>query len=136
MYKTWQLRGIAHPLSLKVGNLEHWKLRREVISSGILLFGKYQQLPEKIDYYLLIIIDKIHKKSIAQQIKIWRALYGYKQKVGKKTYEKKGYVESLNGKKLGKAVFLIPMEQRKTILLFLNEHNVDYRMHEVWSDAL
>ena len=133
-YKTWELKGLKNELSLKVGNLKKWGLRREVISSGIVLYGKHSELPEKAVYYLMITTD-LKKKKTAQQMKIWRKLYGYKQKIGKKVYESKGLLEEAGGRKLGKAIILIPMEKRKEILQFLNKNKVTYTVNELWSDT-
>lgn len=134
-YKTWQLKGIKNELSLKVGDLSKWSLRREVISSGILLYGKYNELPKAAHYYALIKVEKITQKKSAQQIKIFRKLYGYSQKVGKKVYHWKGLVAEVQGKKLGRGVFIIPMEHRQEIISFLNKNHISYAIYELWSDA-
>ena len=131
----WRLKGVPNDLSLKVGKLEHWSLRREVISSGILLYGKYNELPPNTHYYLLVRLDLTTVRT-ALQMRIWRKLYGYTQKVGKKTYLTRGLIELTGGKKLGKATFIIPMEQRKNVLDFLKQHRVKYLVNELWSDTL
>ena len=84
---------MTYRISIQVGNLAEWKLRREVISSGLMLYGKYAELPET-EYYALFTIVELAKKKSAQQIKIFRAPYGYKQRIEKKTYEKRmGFYE-------------------------------------------
>ncbi len=133
-YKSWKLKGIKNTLSLKVGRLKDWSLRREVLSSGITLYGKYNELPEKAKYFVLIRIEPSTTSS-AKQMRIWRKLYGYQQKVGKKTYETKGLIEESNGQKLGKSVFLIPMETRFNILAFLKKNKISYTINELWSDT-
>lgn len=133
--KTWRLRGIKNELSLKIGELDKWSLHREVISSGILLYGKYNELPKNIQYYLLVQLD-IGKLKARNQISVWRKLYGYTQKVGKKTYVSKGLVELLGGKKLGKAIFVIPINHKKEIIEFLNQRKVSYQLNEFWSDTI
>lgn len=135
IHEIWSLKGIKNEISIKVGKLEEWKLRREVISSGILLYGKYSKLPENVTYYMMIRLVDINRKKTSQQIKIWRKLYGYKQKIGKKIYISKGLVEKANGTKIGKAIFIIPMEKRRNILDFLNKNRVSYKVHELWSDT-
>lgn len=132
--KHWKLRGISQELSLKTGNLDAWQLKREVISSGILLYGKYTELPKDARAYLIIRIVETSKKA-AQQVKLWRALYGYTQKVGKKRYVKRGLLTASEGKKLGKAVLALPMEKRRAVLDLLNKHKARYTLHECWSDA-
>ena len=80
--KQWRLKGITQEISLKIGQLKKWKSRREILSSGITLYGKFNELPEKAEYYALIELEEINSRDIAQQVKFWRKLYGYKQKVG------------------------------------------------------
>lgn len=130
----WKQKGITNEISLKVGNLEHWSLKRSIISSGILLYGKYKELPRDAQYYLLINLDVRNKKQ-SQQIKLWRSLYGYKQKIGKKVYVSKGLLSESEGKKIGKALLLVPMEKRKSILDLLKERKIRHRLYELWSDA-
>ncbi|MBI2669441.1 nucleotidyltransferase domain-containing protein [Candidatus Woesearchaeota archaeon] len=131
--ETWKLKNVMNEISVKVGNLQKWRLRREVISSGIMLYGKYSEIPEKTKYSALITLD-VRKKSTAEQMQIWRNLYGYAQKIANKTYSAAGLVQEAGGKKLGKAIILIPMERRIQILQFLNKNRVHYSLHEIWSD--
>ncbi len=134
MYKLWKTKGISHEFSLKVGHLSQWKLKREVLSSGIILYGKSVEKPENIPYYLLIQLHDQNKKP-AEQMRFWRKLYGYTQKIGTKLYSSKGLIEHVGGKKLGKAVFLIPMAKRKIVLDFLSESKIQYTLYEIWSDS-
>lgn len=133
--ETWKLKGITSVLSLKIGRLEAWKLKRDIISSGILLYGKYNEMPEKIRYYLLISVGTLAHKKTSQQMRIWRALYGYTQKVGEKKYVIRGLIEKAGGKKLAKGIFIVPMETRKDITTFLTKNRVASTLHEVWSDS-
>lgn len=132
--KHWKLRGISQEISLKVGNLNAWQIKREIISSGILLYGKYTELPKNARPYLIIRIVETSKKA-SKQVRLWRALYGYTQKVGKKRYTKQGLLIASEGKKLGKAVIIVPMEKRKAVLDLLKNNKVRFTLHECWSDA-
>lgn len=132
--EIWKLKGVKNNISLKVGELNKWKSKREIISSGLMLYGKYNELPEKTKYYAMIKID-VKEMKTAKQMKIWRRLYGYKQKVGKKVYEIEGLVNKSGGLKVGKAVFLIPMENRKNIIDFLKKNKVKHTINELWSDS-
>lgn len=133
-YRLWQLRGIKNDISLKLGILKEWKLRREVISSGIMLYGKYSELPENAKYYALIHIKGISEKKTSEQMKIFRRLYGYTQKIGKKKYLSRGIVGDI-GMKLGRGTFIVPMERRHELLSFLKKNQVSYHIYELWSDA-
>ncbi|MBI2139186.1 nucleotidyltransferase domain-containing protein, partial [Candidatus Woesearchaeota archaeon] len=134
LHKIWAQKGVKNEISLKVGKLEEWPLRREIVSSGMLLYGKYAQLPENAAYYLLIAFE-VKNKSPSQQVKIWRNLYGCKQRVGKKVYISNGMVGDSGGKKLGRGIVVVPMEKRKDILDFLKGNKVNHQVFEIWSDA-
>jgi len=133
--EMWKLKGVKNDISVKVGHLKKWSLRRDVISSGVMLYGKYNEMPEKMNYYLLINMD-VRKFKPSKQMSIWRKLYGYRQKIGAKLYVGKGLVERLGGRKLGKAMVLIPMENRREIISFLNKNKISYTVNELWSDTL
>lgn len=133
--KTWALKGVKNEISVKVGDLKKWSLRRDVISSGIILYGKYNEMPDNARYYLMVRMD-MKKFSSAKQMSIWRHLYGYEQKIGNKVYVKKGLIETLGGKKLGKALVIVPMEKRRELTSYLNKNKVNYTQNELWSDSL
>lgn len=133
--ETWKLKGVRNDISVKVGRLKEWALRRDVISSGIMLYGKYNEMPGKMNYYLLIKMD-VSRFKPSRQMGIWRKLYGYRQRIGTKVYIGKGLVEMLGGKKLGKTLILVPMEKRREIINFLNKNKVIYMVNELWSDTL
>lgn len=135
IFEAWKLKGIENEISVKIGKLKNWSLRREVISSGIVLYGKYKEMPEKTEYYMLIKMDMKNIKT-AKQMSIWRKLYGYRQRIGEKTYTGKGLVENLGGKKLGKSIVIVPMRNRGKLLAFLNEKKVRHTVYELWSDNL
>ena len=54
---TWVLRGIENQIVPIVGDLnsEKWSnLKKEIISNGIVIYGRYQELPNNIKSYVLI----------------------------------------------------------------------------------
>ncbi len=135
VWDMWRLNGIDNEISLKIGNLAKWRLRREVISSGIMLYGKYTELPEHANPYLLIRIIDLGTKKISKQMHLWRRLYGYTQKIGNKTYNQRGIISEEGGIKIGKAILLIPMIRRRPILDFLKKNKIKYKLYELWSDS-
>src|SRR3989338_5004302 len=54
IHRKWLLRGLRNLISVKVGDIEKWNLKRDVISEGIILYGKFKDVPENVEYYLLI----------------------------------------------------------------------------------
>ena len=132
--KKWELKGVENEISLKVGNLDEWKLKRELISDGILLYGKLKESPEKFEHYLLL-RPKFKNFKKSKQVSMWRTLYGYKQKVGKKIYETSGLVQTKGGKRINSGI-LIPSNNKKEISHFLNKSNMNYDVNEIWSDTI
>jgi len=135
IYKNWKLKGVENEISLKVGKLKKWSLKRNVISNGIILYGKYKEMPEDIKYYLMIKLSfrNMHRNK---KISLWRKLYGYTQKIGQKKYESIGLINELGGKKLEKSLIIVPMEKRNELIKFLNRNKVNYSINEIWSDNL
>lgn len=131
--KKYMLEGIKNKISLKTGSLDKWKLKRSLISDGILLYGKYEEMPKnaKSNTIFKISLGKMKRKD---KMKIWRKLYGYKQKINNKTYYSKGIVEENNGKKLALGIFLIPNENNHKVISFLKNNKVDYQLKEVFAD--
>jgi len=133
--KIWELKGIKKEISMQIGNLDEWSLKRSVISNGIFLYGKYNEIPKEAKYYLMIHMINLNKMKNSLQMRLWRKLYGYKQKIGKKVYTGKGLVEELGGKKIGKATIIIPMEKEKEVTDILNKNKINYKVYEIWSDS-
>lgn len=134
--EKWKLKGISNPLSLKIGDLAKWHdLRRSIQSHGIALYGKYSELPEDIMPYILFRLN-FSKMPRAKKVRAWRKLYGYAQKIGIKTYEKRGIIKILGGKKLEKSIVLMPSEKAQELRDFLRKNNIGFSVNEIWSDSL
>lgn len=124
--------GTENQISLKVGKLKNWSsLRESILDNGITLYGKYENLPENLKHFILFAISmkKLHQKT---KLKVWRRLYGYKQKVGSKIYMKKGAVEALGGRRLGDGMLAIPKNRENNMIGFLNKLNVNYTKQDVY----
>lgn len=134
IYKKWELKGIKNEISIKVGEMKKWALKRDVLSDSIILYGKYKEMPDNVEYYLLI-RPSFKKFNKSKQVKIWRKLYGYRQKVGKKTYNSPGLIENTGGRRLENGL-IVPMKDKKVVIEFLNKMKVEYTVNEIWSDTL
>ncbi|MBU4492835.1 MAG: nucleotidyltransferase domain-containing protein [Nanoarchaeota archaeon] len=124
--------GTENQISLKIGKLKDWpSLRESILDNGITLYGKYENLPENLKHFILFAISmkKLHQKT---KLKVWRRLYGYKQKVGSKIYMKKGAVEALGGRRLGDGMLAIPKNRENDMIGFLNKLNVNYTKQDVY----
>lgn len=129
--ERYRIQGVKNELSLKIGKLKDWtSLRRAIISNGITLFGKYKELPKDAKQLALFTLNSKGKRS--EDVKLWRKLYGYTQKVGKKEYTSKGLVAEHEGKKLAPGLFILPIEASEEITTFLKKNKVSYSMLEIW----
>ncbi len=130
MQERWALKGISNPINIEAGNLEKWKLKRSVISDGLVLYGKYKALPEKLKGYSHFTLKPI--KDIAKRNKVMRILLGRKEK----NYETSGLLEKTNGKKLSPTSFLIPIEKSHEAIEILGSEKIDFSFFELWSDQV
>ncbi|MDP2766308.1 MAG: nucleotidyltransferase domain-containing protein [Candidatus Methanoperedens sp.] len=132
--EKWRLKGLKNALSLKIGEIEKWELYRSVISSGILLYGRFEEMPKGAKYYSLFVLN-FSKMDRNKKIKIWRELYGYKQKIGEKLFVSKGLLEEVLGKKIKRSVIVVPAENKKKILDFIKRKKIKYSIFEIWTDS-
>lgn len=130
MAEIWFLKGIKNLIKINVGVLDEWKLKRSIISDGIVLYGNYKESPENLKGFVQFNLKPI--KDIARRNKIIRNLFGRKEK----NYLTKGLVEKLNGKKLSPLSFIVPLENTKDIIRVLEEEKINYTLFEFWTDKI
>jgi predicted nucleotidyltransferase len=133
--ERWRLRGLKNALSVKSGRLEDWRLRRAVISNGITLYGKYRERPDGMRYYLMMRLD-FRGMERKEKIGVWRILYGYRQKIGSKTYISEGLLSKAGGKRMDRGAVIVPAENRDEIVNFLKTHRIKHNIDEIWSDTI
>ena len=129
-YEKFRISGIKNEFSLKIGNLKEWKgLEASIISDGIVLYGHFQSQPNELNHKRLFLLNlqKINRKT---KIMIWRRLYGYKQKVGNKTYTSLGLID----KKLGRGAFIVNIENSQKVTDFLKQNKVNYSFFDIWTE--
>lgn len=130
--KYWHFLGIKNKINLSIGKLKKWgDLQRSVIANGIVLYGKYSGEPKLKSYYLFIISPG---KDRNKNIIVWRKLYGYIQKIGKKKYIQKGIISEYTGKKLAKGVFIIPLEHAQKLIFFLRKAKFKAEIFPIWKE--
>ena len=122
--------GIKNDINCTVGKLKEWgDLHSSIISNGIILYGKYKENEENIPY-MLFSVESTGKRN--KDISLWRKLYGYNQKIGKKEYIKQGLIKGFEGEKIARGVFIIPIEYASKIKSFLKENKIPFKMIEFW----
>ena len=132
--KTWALKKIKFPINFIVGSLEDetWKnLRDEIISSGILLYGQYKEMPENLSHNYLFYYS-LNNLSRKNKMKFIRKMFGYCLKRGRKKYEQKGFLKEVNGLKLGSNALLIPSQEVLSIKKLFGDFKIKYRIIEGW----
>jgi|SRR3989339_471696 len=128
IYETFKLKGISNLIKFEIGNLDDWKLKRSIISDGILLYGKYKEVPKDKRGFVHFYLNPI--KIIAKRNKIIRELFGRTEK----KYARKGMVEIIGGKKISSSSFIVPIEKSNEISIFLNKEKAKYTLFEFWTD--
>jgi len=108
--ETFFQKGIKNIINASVGELDKWKLKRSIISEGVILYGKYKEVPEKLKGFVLFKISPI--KNITKRNKIIRKLFGRKEQ----DYDLEGIIENAKGKK-SLQMFLLPQlkNQKKSL---------------------
>ena len=128
----WKLLDIQNELHCIVGKLKEWdSLQRSIIANGITLFGKYHAEVKTEHWYMFTITQG---KSRNVNLSLWRSLYGYTQKIGKKVYVKKGLISEYGGKKLARGVMSVPARYAATLAKFLASHKVSYKLMPFWKE--
>lgn len=132
--RNWSLRGIYLPIKPIVGNLSssQWSaLRRDVISCGITLFGRYKELPKGVKQRMILSfqMSKLDSKS---KIAFIRRIYGYSSTKAQKIYEHKGLLQTLEGIKMGANTISLPAERFKEIYVEFKKAKIPFKVWEVW----
>ncbi|MBS3123719.1 nucleotidyltransferase domain-containing protein [Candidatus Woesearchaeota archaeon] len=135
--KYWTLLGIEQEISCTLGKLSEWEtLKRSIQANGIVLYGKYQESINKnngdLEPQTILIITP--RKNRQQNIAVWRELYGYKQKVKKTVYQKKGLITELGGKKLARGVIILPIQQAQKVQSFLKKKRFSCQIIPCWRE--
>lgn len=130
IYEMWTLRGIKNIIKVEIGNLDKWKLKRSIISEGIILYGRYKALPEKLKGYVYFNIKPI--KNITKRNRVIRNLFGRKEK----GYVSEGNIKKFNGKRLSSSSFIVPIEKSNDIIKLLHLEKIDFTFFELWGDHI
>lgn len=130
-YREWELKGLTNKISIISGKLdsEEWKdLKRAIMNTGIMLYGKYKSDIEKIKHYTIFSFENI--KPDSKRVSIFRKLFGFK--AGRQKYP--GLTEKIGAIKLGKGDILVPIEHVNELKRFFQEKKVSIRLYDVWMD--
>lgn len=131
-FSEWKLKGIENPISIIAGYLdgEEWKdLKRALLNTGIILYGKYKAEVDKINQYVMLSFENV--KPDKKRVSVYRRLFGFR--VGKQEYS--GAVKKVGGKRIGKGIIIIPIEHLIEIKNYLEKMKVSFNIYDIWSDT-
>lgn len=133
--ELYRLMGLMNDIALRVGFLKKWKgLHESIVEDGIILYGKYEEAPKDIERLVLFRMSA-GKKKVSLKVKLWRRLYGYTQKAGKKVYSNKGLLHELESVKISKGIFLVPFKNKQKIANFLDKNKASYQMIDIYKEV-
>jgi hypothetical protein len=122
-YDKWKLFKFDYPISVQAGNLSEWHLKSSIMAEGILIYSKKTEiLPSKRQVLVIFELPKNKKKYLH----LIRGLFGRNEK----GYNDKGILGSLEGIRISSNVIIVPKENQKSIMDFMQKNKVDYSMKE------
>jgi len=132
--KTWYLKNVNYPINFIVGDLKDdaWDdFRDEITSTGIVLYGNFQEVPEKLNqkYLFYYSLNTLQRKKKMQFI---RQLFGYSVKAKNKKYYQKGILDGADGLKIASNVILVDKKDILTIKELFKRFKIKYKIIEVW----
>lgn len=130
---SWSLKGVGFPVKVIVGDLDspRWSaLRREIISTGKVIFGKYRELPQNLNQHYLLSFD-LKTLQPKEKVSFIRQLYGYQSKRGSKIYHHIGILQG-KGVKVNQNTLLIPANQYNHFSVLLKQFRIKTQIREVW----
>ena len=133
--RIWNPRGINNPFSIIVGKLDsiEWKnLQYDIISNGIVIYGKFEKPFNETNHTVLISFE-LSKCNQNEKMKLIRRLYGNESIKNKKKYRIPGMLEKYGGEKISSNSILIPIEKIKEFRTVFTEFNITPRIREIWT---
>ncbi len=130
-FNEWKLKGVDNEISVIVGELDskEWSdLKRSIMNTGIILFGKYKSEIDKVNQYVLFSFENI--KPDKKRILVYRKLFGFKLR--NKTY--KGLADEMHALKIGKGALLVPVEHANYLKKYFQKMRIGYKLYDLWSD--
>ncbi|MAG47700.1 hypothetical protein CL617_03770 [archaeon] len=132
--KYWKPLNVKNQIRVISGKLDDFPdLKRSIVGNGLVLYSSFKEKIRGNNYSLFTVEFKGEFKD---KVRLWRKLYGSKQKRKNKTYISKGIIEKSNGKKISRGVFIIPIERSNDLIKDLKKLKIKYNVFDVSSDTL
>ena len=124
--KYWLLKGIKNEIKIKVGKLDKWKeLKNSIISNGLVLYGKFEEMPEKAVHKTLLSWENVKPES--KRVLLSKRLFGYKK--GKKNYQ--GLIQKYNGEKISKGMISVDSTNERVFLKLFKDMSVTVKIRKI-----
>ncbi|MBI2579966.1 MAG: nucleotidyltransferase domain-containing protein [Candidatus Aenigmarchaeota archaeon] len=123
--RYWKLIGIENEIKPVIGKLDEWKdLKSSIFANGIILYGKYKEVPDK-PKGIVLLWENIKPQS--RRVSINKQIFGYKH------YRKKysGLLEKYNGMKLAKGAIEIPIESYPAFMKIFRKYKISVKIKYV-----
>lgn len=132
--RIWYPRGIKNRFSIIIDSLDSpkWEnLKYDIISNGILLYGKFEKMLEKEKMlHEVLVTFSLNKLKQLKKMRFVRELYGYKLKKGK--YTREGILTVYGGIKISSNSILIPIEKIKEFRKLFAKFKITPKIREIW----
>ena len=123
----WLLKDIKNEIKIIVGKLDEWKeLKNSIISNGIVLYGKFEEIPKKSYHKTLLSWENIKPES--KRVLLYKRLFGYKK--NKKKFE--GLIQKYKGEKIGKGIIAVPSINAKLFLKLFRDMNITVKIKKIF----
>lgn len=125
-FKKWNLLGVSNEIKPVAGNIDKWAdLKQSIISDGIVLYGKFKEMPENAKPMALFSWEEIKPNS--NRVLFNKRMFGFNH-YGKR-YE--GLLEHCGGRKIGKGAVIVPEEKQKEVLELFRKHDIKWNMRNI-----
>lgn len=122
----WLLKGIRNDIKIMVGKLDEWKdLKNSIISNGITLYGKFEEIPKKGAHKTIFSWENIKPES--NRVLLSKRLFGYRK--GKKSYE--GLIQKYSGERIGKGIIAVPLANANIFLKLFREMKIPVKIRKI-----
>ncbi|MBI2173058.1 MAG: nucleotidyltransferase domain-containing protein [Candidatus Aenigmarchaeota archaeon] len=120
--RYWKLIGIENEIKPIVGKIDEWKdLKSSIIINGIVLYGRYNEMPEK-SKSIIFLWENI--KPHSKRVTINKKIFGYNH-YGRKYL---GMLEKYNGIKLAKGSIEIPIESYPVFIKIFRTYRIPVKI--------
>jgi predicted nucleotidyltransferase len=122
----WKLKGVENTISLKVGRLDRWKdLKNSIISNGITLYGKFQDMPQGAEHKAIFSWGRIMPES--RRTLLSKRLFGRREK--DKFYE--GLLQKYSGRKISPGTVIVSNEHAPIFVRLFRDMKIKVEVRKI-----